>query len=188
MKISLSAALDVNRVIGRDNQLPWRLPKEMKRFRQITMGKPVLMGRKTFASLQKPLPERYNIILTRDPSFSPPPGCSAARSLAEGLSLAEARGAEEAVVIGGEALFQEALPRAERLYLSVIEGSFPGDTYFPTVTGRFRLTEHEVSPADEKNPYAFHMLTLERIPQSDAEGDAFDLEAFLARLKQSLSL
>ena len=117
-----------NRVIGKDNSLPWKLPEDMKRFKKLTTGKPVIMGRKTFESIGKPLPSRKNIILTRDKNYEAK-GCIVAHS-AEG-ALKAAKGSDEVMIIGGEQIFREFLPKANRMYLTFINENFEGDAYFP---------------------------------------------------------
>src|SRR3989344_1427321 len=128
MIISLIAAMGKSRVIGKDNALPWNLPPDLKRFRQITLGKPVVMGRKTFESLGKPLPDRKNIVITRDKDYKAY-GCVVVHSVDEALKAAS--GNEELMVIGGEQIFREAIPIADRMYLTFIDENFEGDAYFP---------------------------------------------------------
>lgn len=160
MKVSLVAAYDRNRVIGKDNALPWRLPADMRRFRTLTTGKPVIMGRRTFESMGEPLPERENIVLTRDPGFTAP-GARVAYSVAGALAMC--REAEEVMVIGGSQVYGRFLPIADRLYLTEIDAEFDGDAYFPSVDGtkwvEVERAEHE---PDAKNPYRYAFVTLER--------------------------
>ena len=128
-RISLVAALARNRVIGANGGLPWRLPGELRHFKQVTLGHPVIMGRRTWESLpKKPLPDRRNIVVSGTPDFAAP-GADVARSLDEALALCA--GEPLASVIGGSALFAEALPRAHRLELTEIDKDYDGDTYFP---------------------------------------------------------
>ena len=129
MIISIIAGMDKNRLIGQGNRLPWRLPADMKHFRRHTLGKPVLMGRKTFESIGKPLPKRTNIILTRDRGYSAE-GCIVAHSIEEALDTA--RTCDEIMIIGGASIYVLFLPRAHRLYLTYIHDCFEGDIYFPT--------------------------------------------------------
>ncbi len=129
--ISLIAAVAANRAIGRDNKLLWHLPEDMRHFRETTRGKPVIMGRKTWESLPesfRPLPARLNIVLSRNPAF-PAPGAMLAGSLADAIRLAG--NATEVFVIGGARLYEQALPLAQRLYLTEIEESLEGDVFFP---------------------------------------------------------
>jgi len=158
MQISLIAAMDEERLIGSHNSLPWRLPADMQWFRKQTMGKPILMGRNTFASIGKPLPGRQNIVLSRNRKLKLD-GCSIIHDLDE-LEKAAA-GAEEVMVVGGGEVYQLALPLADRLYLTTIAASFEGDAWFP----EFDETEwsevfREEHTAGETNawPYCFRIL------------------------------
>jgi dihydrofolate reductase len=161
MQISLIAAMDRKRVIGRGNQLPWHLPADLKHFKALTMGKPILMGRKTYASIGKPLPGRVNIILTHDENFQAE-GCIVAHSLAEAHSTAGK--IEELMVIGGSQLFEQALPLAKCMYLTFIDSDIPGDTFFPAWDStEWQEISREHHPADEKNAYAMAFVTLARI-------------------------
>jgi dihydrofolate reductase len=127
MTLSLIVAVAENGVIGRNNALPWHIPEDLRYFKQVTSGKTVIMGRKTFQSIGRPLPNRVNVVVTRDPAFSAE-GVTVAHSLDEALAHA-AEG--EAMVIGGSSLFFEALPRADRFYLTEIHRSYEGDVHFP---------------------------------------------------------
>ena len=129
--LSMIAAVARNRVIGKDNRLLWHLPEDMKHFREVTRGKPVSMGRKTWESLPeafRPLPGRHNIVLSRAPDYTPP-GAAVAGSLDEALRLAGP--VKEVFIIGGEALYRQALPQAQRLYFTEIDQEFEGDAFFP---------------------------------------------------------
>ena len=128
MLISLIAAMDKNRLIGKDNGLPWRLPADLRHFKTITMGKPVIMGRKTHESIGFVLPGRHNIVVTHNQSYSAD-GCSVVHSFEQALQAAA--NVDEVVVIGGATLYKSALAKADRLYLTFIEGEFNGDAYFP---------------------------------------------------------
>jgi dihydrofolate reductase len=153
-------AMARNGVIGQGNQLPWHLPEDLKRFKALTLGKPVLMGRRTFESIGRPLPLRTNLVLTRNPEFCPP-GVQSVPSLDEALSLAE--GAAELVVIGGAQVYRAALPVARRIYLTRVEADVPGDTCFPALDlGAWRQLEHATRPADARHAYALTFETLER--------------------------
>ncbi|NJD05179.1 MAG: type 3 dihydrofolate reductase [Methylococcaceae bacterium] len=128
MKLSLIVAMSSNRVIGVDNRLPWHFSADLQRFKRITMGKPILMGRHTHESIGRPLPGRHNIVLTTDPDYQAA-GCTVVHSLEAAF---EAAGSEpELMVIGGSALYERLLPRADRLYLTLIDREFTGDTFFP---------------------------------------------------------
>ena len=128
MIISLIAAIGKNNVIGVDNKLPWKLSADLKRFKAITSGKPVIMGRKTFESIGRPLPNRKNIIITGDKNYNAD-GCVVVHSSEEALN--SAKGSEEIMIIGGEQIFREFLPKANRMYLTIIDKDFEGDAYFP---------------------------------------------------------
>ena len=160
MIISLIAAMGQGRVIGIENRLPWRLPADMKHFRALTMGKPILMGRKTFDSIGKPLPGRTNIVVSQDPDFHPE-GVTVARSIAEAL-LAGGE-AEEIMVIGGASFYAQLLPRAQRLYITEIHHDFAGDAFFPAWNpGEWREIAREDHSADGENSYSYSFVTLVR--------------------------
>ncbi len=159
--ISIIAAMDNNRLIGSDNQLPWHLPADLKYFKKVTMGKPVLMGRKTHESIGKALPGRINIVVTKDRHYTAP-GCQIAHSIAQALNIAE--GHPEIMVIGGTSFYQQMLPKAQRLYLTQIQGNnFSGDAYFPAwEESEWYETERENHQPDEKNMYAYSFVILEK--------------------------
>jgi dihydrofolate reductase len=159
-RIAFVVARDRNGVIGKDGRLPWRLPDDLKHVRELTVGKPLIMGRRTYDSIGKPLPDRTNIVLTRDPTFRPE-GVKVARSTDEALALAG--DAPEIIVFGGAGVFAEFLPRADRIYLTEVDAAVAGDTYFPRLDpSEWRETERRVHPADERHPYAFAFVTLDR--------------------------
>lgn len=160
MKISIIAAMGSNRVIGYRNALPWHLPADLKHFKSVTMGKPMIMGRKTWASIGRPLPGRRSIVITRDPLFRAE-GCEIAHALEAALKLAGP--AQEVVVIGGAQLFKEALPLADKLYLTIIDHLFQGDVYFPPVDATlWREASREEHRSDPQNLYAYRFLVYER--------------------------
>jgi len=160
--ISLIWGQDENGLIGRNNRLPWHLPADMTWFRRQTMGKPVLMGRKTYESIGRPLPGRTNIVLTRRDIAIP--GCSVVHSLPEALQLFEASGAEELMVMGGAEIYALFLPEADRLYMTLVHHAFEGDAWFPDFDRSAWLETHrEDHPPDAKNPYAYSFLIMERI-------------------------
>ena len=134
MKLSMIVATAQNRVIGRDNALPWYLPNDLKYFKQTTLGKPVIMGRKTYESIGKPLPGRTNIVITRQTDYLPE-GVKVVHSVAEARDLAESvcliDGQEEAMIMGGAEIYTLALPDADRLYLTEVHADVDGDAYFP---------------------------------------------------------
>lgn len=153
-----------NGVIGRDNALPWRLPADLQHFKALTTGHPVMMGRKTFESLGRPLPNRTNIVVTRDRNYAPP-GARVAHSLDEALAMATAYlpADRQVFVIGGENLYTQMLPRAERLYVTLVDAEVDGDARFPEFDWQqWRELERHEHPADDRNRYACRFLTLER--------------------------
>jgi len=154
MKLSLIWAMDNNRLIGHNNALPWKLPADMAWFRKQTMHKPILMGRKTFDSIGKPLPGRTNIILTRQADLEIE-GCVVVQSLA--AAKAAVPDAEEIMVIGGAEIYALLLPDADQLYITHIEDAFEGDAWFPTVDlSTWKKVHDEHHQPDEKNAYAYH--------------------------------
>ena len=161
MLISLIAAMAEDRVIGIDNRLPWRLPADLQHFRRLTLGKPVLMGRKTFDSIGKPLAGRRNIVVTQDRGFRAD-GIEVVHSV--DAALAAAADAPELMVIGGASFSAQLLPRADRLYLTEIHHRFAGDAYFPAFDARaWRETSRSDHAADAANPYPFSFVVLERV-------------------------
>jgi dihydrofolate reductase len=128
MSLSIIAALSQNRVIGKDNQLPWHLPADLKHFKSLTLGKPVVMGRKTYESIGKPLPERRNIVVSRNLHYTAA-GCEVVASLEHALALAGEN--QEVMLIGGAQLFEQAMPLVDCMYLTLIHQDFEGDCFFP---------------------------------------------------------
>lgn len=166
LPIVLVAAVAENGVIGGDNRLPWRLRTDLRRFRDLTMGKPVVMGRRTYRSLGRPLPGRQNIVLTRDPSFAAD-GVEVAHSLDAALALARrlaaANGGDAIMVIGGAGLFAQTLPLADCLHLTLVHATPPGDVHFPAFDGAvFRETAREAHPAGPDDDHAFTFVDYER--------------------------
>ncbi len=160
MKRSIVVAVARNGVIGRDNQLPWRLPADMAHFKRVTMGHPIVMGRRTYESIGKPLPGRTNIVVTHDRSYKAP-GCVVVHSLDEAWRAAGDAG--EVCVIGGTTLFAETLPLADTIHLTEVEADVPGDTYMPAFDrGDWRELEVGRHPADARNAYPIRILVLER--------------------------
>ena len=161
MKISIVVAMAANRVIGRDNQLPWHLPADLKHFKQTTMGKPILMGRKTWESIGRPLPGRTNIVITRDENYDAP-GCVVVHSIEAALQ-AEAQ-QDEVMVIGGAEFYRQVLPRTDRIYLTRINEDFEGDTLFPELdSSEWQEAEHVDCDADDNNPHSYSFITLDRV-------------------------
>jgi dihydrofolate reductase len=171
MRLALIAAMGRNHVIGTDTGLPWHLPRDLKHFRSLTLGKPIILGRTTFDQIGRPLPDRPNIVLTRRPDFAPA-GVTVVRSVDE--ALAAAGGADEAVVIGGGEVYRAFLPRADRLYLTIVDGEFAGTTTFPVDALRglaFAVMDRQDFPADAKNAHAVTFWQLDRA--ADAPPGAF---------------
>ena len=173
--VSIICAVAANGVIGRDHRLPWRLPADLKRFKALTMGHPIIMGRKTFESLGTPLPGRTNIVVTRQEGLVVPPplaaathqpgfkacGALTAPSLAAALELAADD--PDVFVIGGATVYAEALGLADRIYLTEIRQPFVGDTYMPIIDRTaWRETAREDHPADAETPFAYSFVTLEK--------------------------
>ena len=159
-RISLIAALADNRVIGKDNRLLWHLPADLQHFKQLTLHKPIVMGRKTWESLPGLLPQRAHIVISRNPDYRAP-GCILAPSPKAAIRAAGA--VPEIMVVGGAAIYRHMLPLADRLYLTLVHESFPGNARFPQWDpAQWRETGREDFPADDKNPYSFSFVTLER--------------------------
>ncbi|MCH8329557.1 MAG: type 3 dihydrofolate reductase [Nanoarchaeota archaeon] len=163
MIISLIAAMGKNNVIGNKGKLPWNLPADMKHFKELTSGKPVIMGRKTFESIGKPLPNRMNIIITHDQNYKAE-GCVVVHSTEEALKAAEST--EEVMIIGGSQIYKEFLPKANKMYLTMIDNDFEGDTYFPEYKiEEWEETAYEEHERDKDNPYNYTFLVLTRKKQ-----------------------
>ena len=160
MKISIVVAMAANRVIGRDNGLPWHLPADLKHFKETTMGKPILMGRRTWESIGRPLPGRTSIVITRDQDYAAP-GCVVVNSIEAALQAAGQQ--EEVMVIGGAEFYRQVLPRTGTIYLTQIHADIEGDTFFPELDeAEWRETARVDCEADERNPYEYSFITLER--------------------------
>lgn len=159
--ISIIVAMSQNRVIGREGELPWHLPEDLKRFKKITLGHPVIMGRKTFLSIGKPLPGRENIVVSRNASYQHE-GISVVPSLDAAVSCHPE--AEELFVIGGAQLFAEALPKTQKIYLTLIDDEFEGDAFFPEVDFQkdFSIIEKSEMLFSEKNQIPYQFLTAVR--------------------------
>lgn len=161
MIISLIWAMTDDRVIGIENRLPWKLPADMKWFRQHTLGKPVIMGRSTFESFgAKPLPDRKNIVISRNPDYQPA-GAETAQSLDDALK--KAGNVAEVMIIGGSSIYQQMLPRADRLYMTLIHADLEGDAWFPEFDqSLWVVQERHDNSADDKNPYDYSFTVLVR--------------------------
>ena len=162
-RISIIVVMAKNGVIGRDNRLPWHLPADLAHFKAVTMGKPMVMGRKTWESLPGLLPGRRHIVISRKPDYRAE-GCTLVHSLDQALSAAGE--APEVMVVGGGTIYKESLPRADRLYLTLIDAEVEGDVRFPEIDpAAWRELSREPHPADERNAYAYTFVELERVKQ-----------------------
>lgn len=160
--ISFIVAADESNVIGKDNQLPWHLPGDMKYFKNQTWGMTVIMGRKSLESLGKPLQGRKNIVVTRNKNWKRE-GVEVAHSINEAIELAKQTGTKEIFIIGGAEIFKEAMPVANRIYLTRIHHKFEGDVYFPAVsTNEWNLVKNKFCAADEKNQFSYTFEVWER--------------------------
>jgi len=160
--ISMIVAMDEKRGIGKDGRLPWRLSSDLKRFRELTMGHHLIVGRKTFESIGKALPGRQMIVVTRNAGFSAD-GCIVARSVQAALAIARERGETEVFVIGGAEIYAQTLDAADRVYLTQVHAEVDADTFFPELKGdAWTEAQCAFQAADDKNQYAFTFKLLER--------------------------
>jgi dihydrofolate reductase len=167
MRLSVIVAVAENGVVGKNNALPWYLPEDLKYFRQTTMGKPIVMGRKTFESIGKPLPGRSNIVVSRNPDYRAE-GVAVVGSLTEALELATdiavIDGKDELMVIGGAAIYAAAIPLADRLYITEVHAEVAGDAYLPEVDwSEWRELVRERHAAAGPNPYDFSFVVYQRL-------------------------
>lgn len=163
MLVSAIVAAARNRVIGKDNQIPWYLSDDLKYFKRTTLGHHVIMGRKSFESIGRPLPKRTNVVITRDP-FYVASGCLVARSLPEALGLAYDHGETEAFIIGGGEIYALSLPLLDKLYLTEVDATPEGDVFFPELNWEeWQLVSAASHPADEKNDYPYTFKVYERV-------------------------
>ena len=161
MVISMIAAMDKNRLIGNGPDIPWQLPADRRHFRDMTIGKPVVMGRKTFETLKRPLGKRQNIILTRNTAYKAPEGCIVAHSVEKVLNVC--KDSEELMICGGAPIYEAFLAHADRLYLTQVHATFEGDVYFPAFDMEaWQEVKRIDGESDEKNPYSYSFLFLER--------------------------
>lgn len=167
MRLAIIVAQAENRVIGINNKLPWHLPEDLRYFKQVTMSKPIIMGRKTYESIGRPLPGRTNIVISRQEGYAPEgvkvvPSLEAAIELAESIGVID--GAEEAMVIGGAQIYEQALTCADRLYLTQVHASVEGDAWFPAFAmEEWREVGREDFTAMEPNPYDYSFIVLDRV-------------------------
>jgi dihydrofolate reductase len=161
MTISIIVAAAENGVIGNKGELAWRLPAELAHFKQLTIGHPIIMGRKTYESIGRALPRRTNIVITHDPNYSAP-GCTVVTSLDAALAVVPSD-TEEVFIIGGATIYKTALPLANKLYLTKVHAAPDGDTFFMYNPTEWRTTAQEDHPADDKNQLPFTFLELEHV-------------------------
>lgn len=157
--ISLIVAIGENRVIGFENKMPWHLPADLAYFKKVTTSHTVIMGRKTFQSIGKPLPNRTNVILTRDIHFSAN-GCLVIHSVEEALEMGKD---QDIFVIGGAEVYKQFLPFVDRAYITKIHESFHGDTFFPELGENWQLTSSEIHDPDEKNRYTYEFQVFDKV-------------------------
>lgn len=174
MRLSIIAALSSNNVIGRDNRVPWSIPTDLKRFKALTMGHHLIMGRKTYDSVGKPLPGRITVVITRRDDFHPD-GVQVVHSLEEAIRIAANAGDAEPFIAGGAEIYDHAIHRADRMYLTRVHADVEGDTYFPEFddVSEWHLTDAEHFDAGEKNEFPFSFLTYDR---AGTEGHAIPEE------------
>ncbi|MDC0664057.1 dihydrofolate reductase [Marinobacter sp. SS21] len=168
MRKALIVAMARNRVIGRNNALPWYLPGDLRYFKQATMGKPIIMGRKTWDSIGRPLPGRLNVVITRKADWPVPDGVRQAASLADALVTAEAQaeleGGDEVMVIGGGQIYAEALPLVDRMYITQVHAEVAGDAHFPIVNwDEWEEIGREDFSASDNNPYDYSFVVYQRL-------------------------
>lgn len=163
MILSAIVAISENNVIGKDNQLPWYLPADLKYFKKTTINHPVIMGRKSFESIGNALPKRTNIVISRNPYYIAN-GVLVAHSLEEALAISGDLEAEEIFIIGGAEIFRQSLEICDRLYITEVHKTFDGDVFFPEWNKQeWKLLKEEFHEADDKNPYPYTFKTYERI-------------------------
>jgi dihydrofolate reductase len=160
-KLTIIVAVADNRVIGSGNQLPWRLPDDLKRFKALSLGKPIILGRKTYDSIGRPLPGRLNIVVSRRGDLHIP-GCTIVSSVTE--AIAAAGNVDEIVIVGGADIYRQLLPRVQTIHLTRVHANVPGDVYFPELApGEWREVATEYHPADERHAHAFTFSELQRV-------------------------
>lgn len=161
MILSSIVAVARNGVIGKDNGLPWRLPADLQYFKKVTSGHHIILGRKNYESIGRPLPNRVNIVLSRSPEFQAP-GCVVVSSLAAAIEVAKQAGETECFIIGGAEIYRQAMSMIQRLYLTRIEEDFEGDIAMPDLGSGWREEWSEVHEPDEKNPWPYRFLRYTR--------------------------
>lgn len=171
-RLSILAAVAANGVIGRNNDIPWKIRTDLKRLKTLTMGHHVIMGRKTFESLPQPLPGRTNVVITRDAGYKAPDGVIVVDAVERALDLA--KDDSEAFILGGAEIYRQTLHRANRMYITEVHADVEGDTKFPEFDNvvEWKLVDREDFEADEKNEYPFSFLTYERAASAERRVEA----------------
>src|SRR5688572_10996100 len=171
MRLAIIAALSTNNVIGRDNEIPWHISTDLKRLKALTMGHHMIMGRRTYESIGRPLPGRIFVVITRQPDFRAPDGIHVVHSLADAIRIAVDAGAAEPFLAGGTEVYAMAIYRADLMYLTRVHAEVEGDAFFPDFddVSEWQLTDSEHFDAGEKDDYPFSFLTYDR---AGAEGHA----------------
>lgn len=163
MEVSLIVAMDQQRGIGKENGLPWRISADLKHFKKLTTGHHILMGRKTFESIGRALPNRVSIVISRNKNYQAA-GAIVVQSIGEALSIAQDAGETEAFIIGGGELYNHAMPLAQKLYLTRVHAEIKGiDTYFPPISPQWKVIDSSTFEADEKNEYGYTFETLKKL-------------------------
>lgn len=165
MILSMIVAAAENGVIGKDGKMPWRLPAESAYFRQTTKGHPVITGRKNFEAMGRALPDRLNVVISRQADYRVPPGTVMVHSLQEALDYPAVKRASEVFIIGGAQIYEQAMPQADKLYLTIVHAVIEGDTFFRHNPSDWLLQTSRYHPADEENKYAFTIKVFSRKPQ-----------------------
>lgn len=161
MQISIIVARTENNVIGKDNQIPWYLPADLKYFKQTTVGHHIIMGRKCYESIGKPLPGRINIVITRQKKYEAP-GCLVVHSLEHALDIARIQGEDEAFIIGGAEIYRLALEQTTRLYITEVHAKVEGDVFFPEIGEDWILISEQHNDADDRNEFDYTFTILEK--------------------------
>lgn len=162
MTLSIIVAVTENNVIGKDGKMPWKLPAESAYFRETTKDHPVITGRKNYEAMGRPLPDRLNIVITRQDGYRVPNGVIVVHSLDEALGLPQVQSADEVFIIGGQQIYDEAKPKINKLYLTVIHTQIDGDTFFKYNPNEWKTVWTEDHPADTENKYSFTLTQMVR--------------------------
>ena len=160
--ISFIVAVTKNDVIGKDGGIPWYLPADLSHFKQTTMGHPIIMGRKTHESIGRTLPGRYNVVITRQKDYQAADGCKVVNSIEDALNLPKVKADSEVFIIGGAEIYNQAMPMADRIYLSRLHTKIGGDKFFKFDESQWRVVSREEYQSDDKNPYDYDFTILDR--------------------------